>query len=270
MNPLLLLIILFIIFVIIFVSTRRKVLARRKVLIVFIILVVAVGFFIWLWEFQRCESEKDQEKRDSCYLDEVMSPVSGLSSQKRISTCEKIISSEKKDKCYWNVAHFSPELCEKISVPSYQYDSIHYIDQSSFTCKTYEQLGLYSQDEINKISCYLWVAEQLNEEFPCEKISDRCWRDFCYAKLIIWWRLYDLSLCGKIDNQCIKNLCEAVVRKDSSICEKVAVCEKNPEVRRDDTDICYLEIAKLTNDPTLCEKIYYSPKKNECYSAIEK
>lgn len=148
-----------------------------------------------------CDSERDEVKKDICFLSYVMDSRNGMP-----HVCAYIIDQKHVDTCYaWQVKNsYFPnvDLCEKI------------------------------QDPRKKDTCYVWYVEasEIPDYSVCEKVIDaekkelcldkdkiytscdnfpeKAERDACYMMFIQTSDYADVSLCSKISDLDQRNLCE--------------------------------------------------------------
>lgn len=171
------------------------------------------------------------------------------------SVCNKIGSDPEsgyyyKDECYgrWvNSFRKDPKICEKIGSDSC------YLDIARFS----PSLSLCNKIKNNteaKSVCYALVAYDKKDSSLCAKVEDGMYKKTCYVNVAV--AKEDMSVCDNIvDEGDKKTFCYgggylmlALLKKDVGFCDKIDF----------DTGFkngCYVEVAALTKDKTICEKI---------------
>ena len=216
-------------------------------------------------ELAECEKIQGYHEKDKCYMDLARS-LNDLSICEKIqneldtdgcyesigvalndlSICDKIQRQDVENWCYYEIAIKRTDLSicddkiQDLSLKDLCYSSIGTILNDSSICNKI-QSGQETKDY-----CYEYVGMALNDLSLCERIQRQYNKDGCYRSVGV--ALNDLSICEKIQNPDIKNWCNAVIRKDASLCNEI---QNEPEIYK---LACCREVGILLNDSSVCEK----------------
>jgi len=107
------------------------------------------------------------------------------------------------------------------------------------------------------IGCVADRAEENRNITLCDSFKENKKRDSCYRSAITGRRLHeeDLIMCDQIKSQKIQDFCYkevSITTKDKEMLKKICGEIKNAG---DDRDECYINLARVENDITVCEKV---------------
>jgi len=111
-----------------------------------------------------------------------------------------------------------------------------------------------------KNNALMGMASVLKNPGFCDGIGDSVSRDTCYFNFALHNENSDV--CGKMDRDLVKNLCFAIGKRDSSLCENVEAGEAK--------DACYLNINRFKPDLFNCPKIQNEVDQDECFADVAK
>jgi len=111
-----------------------------------------------------------------------------------------------------------------------------------------------------KNSTLMSLASITNSPVFCDGIGDSVSKNTCYFNFALHHE--NSSVCDKMNNDLVKNLCFAIGKRDSSLCEKVGTLEAR--------DACYLNINRFKPDMFNCPKIQNEVDRDDCFATIAK
>ena len=184
-----------------------------------------------------CDKIISGDVQMSCYSDFVKA-------QKNISICDRITLANLRSVCYddYAIAHDMPELCEKQVDPDSKDSCYMDVSRQNFDAAACGKVTLQSKEY-----CYTLAAMGRKDYKLCDLIPKESWEEFgwgCYETAAL--AADDRSVCDRIPaGRPEKGICYASLAKDPSLCVKVsnAIYREN----------CYMRLARLTGDETLCE-----------------
>ncbi len=185
-----------------------------------------------------------------------------------------------KTECYTNSSQ-----CDKIENQNFKESCI--VNQvkengDSALCDTF-------QNPQNKAYCQVsaLIHNDINDSHTCNAINDTYWKNNCHAQMAVKYTVP--AQCGFIDfedqrrrcyqeiayatndpelcrwtvdlhYQCVSKI--AVALKDETICEKIFTNDAYYKAR------CYLKLAKIKDDVSICAKADYPKVREECQNSF--
>ena len=114
------------------------------------------------------------------------------------------------------------------------------------------------EDSKKKDLCWAQISKLKNDTSGCEKITDKGIKYGCYTLLVYYNSKIEPDICLKLSETYRTNcLIMVAVSKDD-----IGFCKNLPEIEAND---CYGIFAFRHKDPSFCDKIVSSYKRDDCY-----
>lgn len=237
-------------------------------------------------DISRCDTIKQQLEKSRCYS------IVGVEKQD-LSICDSIkdptFLSYKVD-CYHKIAvkQGDVSICRKIDDDKYEslcnnevakarrdISICNNLQKDKDVC--YLEVGIEKEDisrcnsikiSVLRFSCFVSIAQKKQDPLICSNIADAYGRYSCYTQVAKEKK--DESVCNLIQNQDFKEECIFQTNKQKGnveICDKIKVEIGNidDEYKK---DFCYIDIAALSKDPGLCEKVSDESNRGSCYGML--
>lgn len=187
-----------------------------------------------------------------------------------------LLEGSAKDNCY-----FESQQCSKVKDAQFRDSCVAELAKLKDDVKV---CGLIV-DEKTKGFCQQQIALQQDNFELCKEISDFTWQDTCFYNLAV--KHENVDQCSYIsvlerNIDCVKKV--AIAANDVDLCDRLSkqnraecifkiatqtldsnICVRFAENKLD-LSTCYLRLAKLTDNKTLCNKITINDIKNSCTS----
>ncbi|MCK5490322.1 MAG: hypothetical protein KAI67_00605, partial [Candidatus Pacebacteria bacterium] len=165
--------------------------------------------------------------------------------QRAISVCQKIESDDQKELCFALTKNNSLE-CEGLSsiLKEGCYSMYALLDNDVSLCEKSLDSGLCS-------------ATILKDDSKCE-FSDN--KDACFSSVAL--SKEDSFICQKIESKIMQNICLAIINQDAKYC-------KNIEDEDFFEDMCFINLAMVKNDVSICNEMKLE-QQNNCISFVNK
>ena len=165
--------------------------------------------------------------------------------QRAISVCQKIESDDQKELCFALTKNNSLE-CEGLSSILKEGCYLMYalLDNDISLCEKSLDSGFCS-------------ANILKDDSKCEFSDDK---DTCFSFVAL--SKEDSSICLKVENEIMQNICLATINEDIKYC-------KNIEDKDFFEDMCLFSLAMVKNDVSICSEMKLE-QQNNCISFVNK
>ena len=214
------------------------------IIIVFVVF-LAGGIFAW---------QSRQPAQEELKITETEKPKVEIQEgkvEKALSICAKIKDVEKRNVCT-GIVNGDPETCEALT-------------------------------ESEKTSCYISLGRRIDDSSICERLGNEGLKYDCLARLtgdyekckksvLESYCYYDVamiqsdsSVCKNISDEPLRNKCFALLTKNQDYCQRISGQSTSESVMK---DFCYFQVAMLTNDSSICEKL--QREKDNCVNMVEK
>ena len=180
----------------------------------------------------KCGKLLDSNEKDSCYYELT-------SKSKDISFCENVKSEDLKWTCYNSIVPTKVSLANCGALQNQEtrdYCHFHASRESQEHNKCFNIQNITIKDE-----CFLYFGLEKKESFICDNIQSDEPRDYCYNEVIL-----------------SKNVDNALSKDDVSVCSRI----KDQSTRYD----CYITIAIGLKDQYICLNIHEKDEREFCVS----
>lgn len=219
-----------------------------------IIIVLAVVSAGGIFAYQHyLISEEEKKIFETSEMEALANPIETF-----IEECNKTTEKERAS-CLTNLAVDSHNVlvCEEIKDKKFKnfcYETISWVIKDSYIC---DQI----QDELSiKASCYSRVAIRNADFSLCEKIVIPYLKYRCYTRVAEAKK--DSLICDKHSIQQYKDFCYGYVNHD------VKICYSMKEDYFHNETMCYAEMARISQNVSICEMIEDQGWKIACYIGV--
>jgi len=174
----------------------------------------------------------------------------------KITFCDNFSYYETKIICY---AFYSGNSSYCELVPNFKLECYSFATLKNLeNCNTYE-------DKFIKAECIKNLAIKRKDPSECNKLKDVSLQETCFSTLpYLYYSFYSEDECKKIFHESARYTCEAIVKKNSSICKLITTepwelntCEAlvEKDIKKCNFSSCYESFSVFLKNPSLCNYI---------------